>query len=161
MLRFGMSPLLDDQIERLCAGVLDVGAGRIEVVVVGHDLAHASDQLKQDTLRRPPLVRRDDVSQAGQLPRHVLELVEAASPRVTLVRDHHRAPLRRRHRGGSAVGQQIDQDVLGMKEKGIMVRAAQDPGALIGGGEADRLHHLDLKRLDDRLHRRPCSPRER
>ena len=51
----------DDQVDRLGAGVLDVGAGRVEMGVVGDGLSGATDGREQDLLGGPALVRRDDV----------------------------------------------------------------------------------------------------
>ena len=51
----------DDQVDGLGAGVLDVGAGRIEMGVVGDGLSGATDRREQDLLGGPALVRRDDV----------------------------------------------------------------------------------------------------
>ena len=48
-------------------GVLDVGPRGVEVVVAGDDLARPADQLEQDPLAGPALVRRQDVRHAGQV----------------------------------------------------------------------------------------------
>jgi hypothetical protein len=57
--------LVDDQVDRLGAGVLDVGAGRVEVGVVGDDLALAAERARRGSLAGPALVGRQDVLEAG------------------------------------------------------------------------------------------------
>ena len=48
--------------------------------------------------------------------------------------------------------------VLGADLEQVEVRSPQDRRALLGRGERDRLDHLDLERLDDRLHDAPPPP---
>ena len=72
----------------------------------------SSTAVEQDALGGAALVRRDDVAEAGQVLDHVAEAVEGAAPGVRLVALHDRAPLRRRHRAGAGVGQQVDEHVL-------------------------------------------------
>ena len=40
---------------------LDVRAGRVEVIVVRHDVPGVQDRVEQDALGRPALMRRNDV----------------------------------------------------------------------------------------------------
>jgi len=56
-----VATLLDHEVDSLGASELDVGARRIEVRVVRHDLARAADHAEQDLLRGASLVGRDDV----------------------------------------------------------------------------------------------------
>ena len=56
-----LGPLGDDQVHGLGAAVFDVGPGRVEVVVVGHDLARPAHQFEEDALAGPTLMRRQDV----------------------------------------------------------------------------------------------------
>ena len=62
----GIAPLGDDEIERLGLLELDVGARRVEVGVVRDDLARLAGSWEEDPLGGAPLVRRDDVLEAGQ-----------------------------------------------------------------------------------------------
>ena len=66
-------------------------------------------RVEQDALGGASLVRRDDVREAGEVLDDVAEAVERAAARVRLVALHQRAPLRRRHRAGAGVGEQIDR----------------------------------------------------
>ena len=72
-----VAPLLDDQVDRLGAGELDVGPGRVEVGVAGDRLAGTPDDGEEDLLGRPALVGRDDVLEREE----GLDAVEEAEPR--------------------------------------------------------------------------------
>ena len=72
----GIATLGDDEVDGLGAGVLDVGARRVEVGVVGDDLARAADGREQDLLGGPALVRRDDVLEREER----LDRLEEAKP---------------------------------------------------------------------------------
>ena len=52
----GVLALFDDEIDGFCSGVLDVGARRVEVRVVGDHLALTTHQFEQDALARPALM---------------------------------------------------------------------------------------------------------
>jgi hypothetical protein len=62
-----VAALGDDQVDRLGAGELDVGAGGVEVGVVRDHLARPADDREQDLLGRAALVRRDDVGEREEL----------------------------------------------------------------------------------------------
>ena len=51
-----------------------------------------------------------------------LEAEPRPAPGVGLVAAHHRRPLLRAHRGGAAVGEEVDQDVLGADQEDVVVR---------------------------------------
>ena len=70
------------------------------------------DRVEQDALGRAPLVRRDDVAESGEVLHDRLEAVERAAAGVRLVALHQRAPLRRRHRAGPRVREQVDEHVV-------------------------------------------------
>jgi hypothetical protein len=143
---------VDDEINGLRPRVLDVAACRIEVVVARNDLSLAAQQFEEDSLARPSLVRRQDMRHAGDFAEHFLEVKPTARPGVRFVAADHSGPLVGRHRGGAAVGQEVDDHVLGGDLKHIEVRSPQDFLTLLARGEFDRLDHLDLERLDDRFH---------
>ena len=64
------------QVDRLGTRELDVGARRVEMGVVGHDLARAADDREEDLLGGPSLVGRDDVLEREEL----LNCLEEAVP---------------------------------------------------------------------------------
>src|ERR1017187_1354054 len=77
MLHRRIASLGDGQVDGLGTGELDVGARRVEVRVVGHDLARSADGGEEDLLRGSTLVRRDDVPEGKE----VLYGFEEAKPR--------------------------------------------------------------------------------
>jgi hypothetical protein len=155
----GNASLGDHEVAGLRPLHLDVGPGRVEVVVVGHDLTGLEDGVEEDPLRGPPLMGGDDVSQARELAHHVPEAVVGAASRVGLVALHERAPLRGRHGPGSGVGEEIDEDVLGVQAEDVVPRLPEGRLAFLAGGELHRLHRLDAEGLDDRLEVRHETPR--
>ena len=65
--RRGHAALGDDEVARLGPLDLDVGARRVEVVVVRDDLARLEHGVEEDALGGAALVGRDDVAEAGQV----------------------------------------------------------------------------------------------
>ena len=83
------------QVHGVRAGVLDIGPGRVEMRVVGYDLARPANQFEQDALARPALVGRQDVLETGQFPDPLLEPVETDGPGIGFVSAHDAGPLLR------------------------------------------------------------------
>ena len=115
----------DDQVERLGAGVLDVGAGGVEVGVAGDHVARLDDRPAQQALAGPPLVGGDDVRVAEDVLHRGLEAEEAARAGVGLVALHDPGPLVRAHRPGPGVGEEVDEDVLGLEPEGVVAAPAR------------------------------------
>ena len=61
-----VAALGDDEVDRLGARRLDVRPRRVEVGVVGHDLARPAEDAEQDLLGGPALVGRDHVPEREQ-----------------------------------------------------------------------------------------------
>ena len=72
-----VAALRDRQVECLSPGVLDVGARRVEVRVVGDDLARPTEHREEDPLRSTALMRGDHVLEREQR----LHCLEEAVPR--------------------------------------------------------------------------------
>ena len=87
--------------------------------------------MEQDPLGRASLVRRDDVAEAGEVLHDVLEPVERSAAGIRLVALHQRAPLRRRHRAGAGIGQQVDEDVVGAQQEDVVARLLERVHALL------------------------------
>ena len=83
--------------------------------VAGDDVARLHDRPAQQPLACAPLVGWDDVRVAEHAPHRGLEAEEAPRAGVRLVPFHHTRPLVRAHRPGSGVGEEIDQDMLGLE----------------------------------------------
>ena len=141
----------DDQVDGLGAGVLDVGAGRVEVGVVGDGLARAADRREQDLLGGPALVGRDDVAEREERLDRLEEAIPGRRPGIALVAALDAGPLVAAHRAGARVGQQVDDDVLGMDVEEVVAGCREGRLALLDARQPDRLDRVDAERLDDRL----------
>lgn len=138
-----------DEVHRLGPLVFDVGAGRVEVAVVGDGLARLAEQAAEDLLGGAALVGRDDVAETEDVAHDLLEATEAPRAGITFVADHDRPPLVGAHRAGAAVGQQVNEHVVGVNQEGVEVGATQNLVPLPLAREADRLDRLDPEGLDD------------
>ena len=149
----GLQSFVDHEVDGFGAGMLDVGASRIEVVVARDHLAGPADQLEEDALAGTPLMGRQDMRHSRQFVEDRLEPIPAPRPGVRLVSPKHARPLLITHRRSAAVGQKVDQDVLGSNLKRVEVGLSEDRFALVRRREPDRLDHLDLEWFDDRFHK--------
>ena len=146
-----VSTLLDHQVHRLSAGELHVGSGRVEVGVVGDHLAGAADDRVQDLLGGTALVGGDDVAEREQSLDGLEEDIPGGAAGVALVPALDRGPLVAAHRPGTGVGQEVDQDIVGMDPEQVPAGLLERPLALGLRGQADGLDRMDPERLDDRL----------
>ena len=137
------------QVDACAAGCFDVGARGVEEPVGEHHLARERHHRAEDPLGRAALVRGEDVLHPGERVRDLLQPEVALGARVRLVAAHHRGPLLRAHRPGAGVGEQVDDDVVGLHGEEVVVRLLEDEAALRGRGHADGLDDLDAERLDD------------
>ena len=146
-----MTPLLDHQVDRLGAGVLDVGSGGVEVRVAGDRPARAADHGEEDLLGRAPLVRGDHVLEREEGPHALQEAKPGRRAGVRLVAALDAGPLLGRHRSGTRIRQQVDDHIRGVEVEEVVARLEQMLVAFGDRGHADRLDALDPERLDDRL----------
>ena len=121
----------DDEIDRLRADEFHVGAGGVEVGVVGNDVALLAHHAEEDALGGAALVRGNHVLVAEDVLDGILEADEAAAARVALVAFHDGGPLVRGHGAGSGVGEQVDQDVVGGEKKQVVMRSLEQLLALL------------------------------
>ena len=139
------------QVERERAAELDVGAGRVEVAVVGDDVAFLAHHREQDALGGAALVRGDDVLEAGDVVDRVAEVEVRRAAGVGLVAAHDAGPLVGAHGAGAAVGEQVDDHVFGAQREDVVAGVAKHLLALLGRRHLDLLDDLDAERFDDRL----------
>ena len=145
----GLAAFGGEQVDGFGAGEFDVGAGGVEVGVVGNDHALAAGDSEENALGGAALVRGDHVLVAEDVLDGVAEADEAAAAGVALVAFHDRGPLVRGHGAGAGVGEQVDEDVVGREQEQVVVRGAEEFFALGAGGPADGLDGLDAEGLDD------------
>ena len=148
--RLWVAALGDDQVDRLGAGELHVGARGVEVRVVRDDLVRSAQHAEQDLLGGPTLVGGDDVREREQLLDRLEEHVPRRRAGVRLVAVLDRRPLVAAHRPGSRVGQQVDQHVLGVDREQVEAGRLERRLALVARGDPDGLDGVDAERLDDR-----------
>ena len=125
-----------------------------EVHVARHVVAGLDQDARQQVLGAAALVGRDDVAVAVVLLDRRFEVVEVAAAGIGLVAHHHAGPLPVAHRAGAAVGQQVDVDVLGAQQEGVVARLGDGPRAFGAGHHLDGLDHLDLPGFGPRAVRR-------
>ncbi len=159
MYGLGDLPFGDHQVHRPGTLVLHVGPGGVEVGVVGHHVALLvpygilwTHDREQYALGGPALVGGDDVLKAEDRLHRCLEAPPAGAAGIGLVPTHGRRPLLAAHGSRAAVGEQVDEHVLGAKGEEVVVGRLQDGLPLRAGGHANRLNGLDTEGLDDGLH---------
>ena len=110
----------NDQIDRLCLVVFDVGPRGIKVGIAGDNQPGLGNYRKQDPFSRSTLVGWDDVLEAGDIANSLLEPEKTPAAGIRFIPNHHGAPLAIAHRAGSAIGQIIDQNILGPNHEEIV-----------------------------------------
>ena len=78
--------------------------------------------LRQDVLRGAPLMRGDEILISIILSYSLPQVVKVLAAGIGFVAQHHARPLAVAHGVGAAVGQQVDVDVLGAQQKGVVAR---------------------------------------
>ena len=116
----------------------------------GITLPGPADDAEQDLLGGPTLVRRDHVAERPQLGDGVEEAEPGRRPGVRLVAALDAGPLLGAHGAGARVGQQVDEDVVGVEVEQVVAGVAQPRRTFLDGGQPDRLDALDPEGLDDR-----------
>src|SRR6266536_2365655 len=151
MLERGVAAFFDDEVDGFGSHEFDVGAGSVEVRVVGDDVAFLAGYAEKNPLGSAPLMGRDDVAVAEYFLNGIFETIEAAAAGVALVAFHDGGPLVRGHGSGAGVGEQVDQDVVGGKKEEVVVRGFEELLALGAGGPVKGLDAFNAKGFDDGL----------
>ena len=123
-------------------------------VLLGTTSPGLAERGEQDLLGGAALVRRQYLAEAEDVLHRGQEAEPRAAAGVGLVAAHDGRPLFGAHRRGAAVGEEVDEHVLGLEQEDVVGGLPQALLALGGGREADGLDGLDLERLDDGLHGR-------
>jgi hypothetical protein len=93
MSQTGLASFGNDQVGGLGPYELDVGAGGIEMRVVGDDVSLLRGNAEKDTLRGPALVAGNDVLVTEDILYRVAEMIEAATPGIAFVAFPECGPL--------------------------------------------------------------------
>ena len=150
MLAGRIVPFGNDHVDERAAGQFLVQPRGGEVHVARHRIARLDQQLREDVLGAASLVRGHEVAIAVILPHGVFQVIEVAAAGVGLVAEHHAGPLPVAHGVGAAVGQQVDVDVLGAEQKGVVAGLGQRLFALGAREHLDRLDDFDFPRFRPR-----------
>ena len=118
----GLAAFGDDEVDGFGADEFDVGAGGVEVGVVGDDVALLAGDAEEDALGGAALVGGDDVRVAEDVLHGVAEAIEAAAAGIALVAFHDGGPLMGGHGAGAGVGEEVDEDVVGREQEEVVVR---------------------------------------
>ena len=118
---------VDDHVHERAAGQFLVQAGGGEVHVAGDDVARLDQRLADQVLGAASLVGGHDVAVAVVRLDGFFQVVEVAAAGVGFVAQHHARPLAVAHGAGAAVGQQVDVDIVGAQQEGVVAgfRAAR------------------------------------
>ena len=154
LVRIKIAARRSQQIHGPRADIFDVGSRRVEVAVVGNDVAGLQTRRGQDALGGSPLMGGENMFEAGDLANGLFEAAPGSAARVAFVAEHHRCPLSVRHRARAAVGQKVDGDVFGVQQEDIVARRGERRLAMTARRYWQWLGHLDAERLDDRMHAR-------
>ena len=112
--------LFAQEVDGLGAGELDIGAGGIEMGVVGHDVAGLAHHTEEDAFGGATLVGGDDVLISHDFLHGIAEAVEAGAAGIAFVAAHDGRPLRGGHGASAGVGEEIDEDFVGVEEKDVV-----------------------------------------
>ncbi|MEI2718807.1 MAG: hypothetical protein V9E87_01495 [Gemmatimonadales bacterium] len=139
--------LVDDHVVKGRTGQLLMEPRRGEVHVAGDVVTRLDQQLREEVLGAAPLVGGDQLLVAVGVADGLLQVIEVARAGVGLIAHHHAGPLAIAHRAGAGIGEEVDVDVLGAEQEGVVAGVADVALALGAGGHADRLDNLDLPRF--------------
>ncbi len=145
----GLLAFGDDEVESFGADSFDVGAGGVEVGVVGHYVATLEHGGEEDALGGASLVSGNDVGVSEDALHGVAEADVAAASSVALIAFLNGSPLVDGHGTGAGVGEQIDEDIVGGEQEQVVVRCFQKAFAVGTLGPMDGLDTLDAEWFDD------------
>src|SRR6185295_7605257 len=132
----------DGQIKSIGASVFDVRSSRIKVRVVGDDLSALAHHRKENSFGGTPLVHRDDVLESEDVSNAGLEPIEAGAAGIRFVTAHRGRPLFGTHRGGPAVGQQVNDYVFRTQQEQVVPDLFQIRIAFLAGRHSQRFYNL-------------------
>ncbi len=111
----GLFAFGNHQVDRFGADEFDVGAGGIEMSVVGDDVAFLAHHAEQDALGGPALMGGNYMSETEDVLDRLLEAIETLAAGVAFVALHDRGPLVGGHGAGTGIGEEVDENIGGGK----------------------------------------------
>lgn len=145
----GLLALGDHEVESFGTDRFDIGAGGVEVSVVGHHVAALEHGGEEDALGGPSLVSGNDVGVSEDALHGVTEADVASASSVAFIAFLNGSPLVDGHGSGAGVGEQIDQHIIGSEKEQIVIRGAKEALAVGALRPVNWLDTLDEKWFDD------------
>ena len=140
----GSDRLRHGDVDPRAARERHVLARRREVQVRRDDPAGPDQHPREEVLGAAALVGGDQMPVAVEVVHRLLEPEVAARARVRLVAELHGRALLLGERRRAAVGEQVDEDVLGAQQEGVVSRLDDRLRATLRRLQDDRLHDLGL-----------------
>ena len=125
MYQAGLLAFGDHQIHSFGTDKFNVGAGGVEMGVVGDDIAFLAHHAEQDALGGATLMGGNDMPEAKDVLNGIAKAIETLAAGIALVAFHDGGPLMRGHGASAGISEQVDQDIVGRKQKQIVVRGPQ------------------------------------
>ena len=125
MFQAGLPAFCDYQVNGFGAHEFDIGAGGVEMRVVGNDIALFAGDAEQNSLRGASLMRGNHVAIAEDVLNRIAEAIKALAAGVTFVAFHDSRPLMRGHGAGAGIGEQVDQHIISWKQEQIVMCGSQ------------------------------------
>ena len=126
---------------------LDVTLSSIEVGIARHNHTRLHEVAEQHILGCTALVGWDDILETSEFGDGVLHVIERTGTAVALIALHHSGPLTVTHGASTAIGQQVDVDIVALQHKYILVGFVEPLLALFAGGFLNGFNHLDFPRF--------------
>ena len=137
------------QVDRRSADESAIRAGGVEVRVVWDDVAFLASDIKKDAFRGTALVRGNHVAKSENSLYCITEAREARRTGIGLIAAHHGGPLFGGHGGGAGIGEQVDENLLGIDQKEIVAGRFDQLLALFSRGAPNGLDTLDAEGFDN------------
>ncbi len=147
-----IQPFITDQIKRIYPNKFKIGAGGIEVAVIGYNIPFVRAGHGQNTFCGTALVRGKNMLHPGDSANGLFESTERRAARIAFVAQHHRGPLLGGHGPGAAIGQQVDSAIFRVEIKNIVMGCLQSCGTLFGRNDLERFGDFYTKGFNNGFH---------
>ena len=140
----GVVRFINDHVGKSPPGEFLVQTRGGEVHVARNDVARVNHNLRQKVLCGAPLMCGDEILISIILSYSLPQVIKILAAGIGFVTQHHPRPLAVAHSIGAAVGQQVDVDVLGAQQKGVVARLQDKHFAFTQRGHADGFDHFNF-----------------
>lgn len=145
MLALRVTRLVNDQVGRASASGADVGIGGVEVHIRRDKVPSPDERGSQDVFGGASLVGREKVFESENVIHRRFETMVGTRPGVRFVAEHHCRPLVLAHRARARIGQQVDENILGLKREDVVTGGLNGGLALGRRWQADGFDGFDAE----------------